>query len=107
MAACRSPWQAFSLFGGTTPPAVSALLEATHDEMIPAYYLMAAGVIGVVSAFFLHETAGKPLRGSGPMGETSEQARRLVARSRREAGRRARAIWTHLRHPGHRHHDKS
>ncbi|MEU7135037.1 glycine betaine/L-proline transporter ProP [Streptomyces sp. NPDC046261] len=96
-----------SLFGGTTPLAVSALLEATRDEMIPAYYLMAAGVIGFVSAFFLHETAGKPLRGSGPMVETAEQARRLVAHSRTEAGRRAREVWTHLRHPGHRHHDDS
>ncbi|MEV4442243.1 glycine betaine/L-proline transporter ProP [Streptomyces sp. NPDC049577] len=93
-----------SLFGGTTPLAVSALLESTHDEMVPAYYLMAAGVIGAVSAFFLHETAGKPLRGSGPMVETPEQAERLVADSRAEAGRRARDIWLRLRHPGwHRH----
>ncbi len=96
-----------SLFGGTTPLIVSALLESTHDEMIPAYYLMAAGLIGFVSAFFLHETAGKPLRGSGPMVETPEQARRLVAHSRAEAGRRARDLWMHLRHPGHRHHDDS
>lgn len=96
-----------SLFGGTTPLVVSALLESTHNQMIPAYYLMAAGAIGFVSAFFLHETAGKPLRGSGPMVETPEQARLLVADSRTEAGRRAREIWTRLRHPGHhRHHDE-
>ncbi|WP_107105513.1 glycine betaine/L-proline transporter ProP [Streptomyces roseifaciens] len=94
-----------SLFGGTTPLAVSALLETTRDVMIPAYYLMAAGVIGLVSAFFLHETAGRPLRGSGPMVETPEEARVLVADSRTEAGRRARDIWLRLRHPGHRHHE--
>ncbi|QLE75832.1 MFS transporter [Streptomyces rectiverticillatus] len=94
-----------SLFGGTTPLAVSALLETTRDAMIPAYYLMAAGVIGLVSAFFLHETAGRPLRGSGPMVETPEEARILVAGSRTEAGRRARDIWVRLRHPGHRHHE--
>ncbi|MEU7107436.1 glycine betaine/L-proline transporter ProP [Streptomyces sp. NPDC046215] len=94
-----------SLFGGTTPLAVSALLESTDNDMVPAYYLMAAGAVGLVSAFFLHETAGKPLRGSGPMVETPEQARKLVAGSRTEAGRHARDIWTRLRHPGHRHHD--
>ncbi|MEV5376597.1 MFS transporter [Streptomyces nondiastaticus] len=94
-----------SLFGGTTPLVVSALLESTGDEMVPAYYLMGAGVIGFCSAFFLHETAGKPLHGSGPMVETPEQAQRLVAHSRTEAGRRARNVWMHLRHPGrHRHH---
>lgn len=95
-----------SLFGGTTPLAVSALLETTDNAMIPAYYLMAAGAIGLVSAFFLHETAGKPLRGSGPMVETPEQARLLVADSRTEAGRRARDIWMRLRHPGHSHDDE-
>ncbi|EME98626.1 membrane transport protein [Streptomyces mobaraensis NBRC 13819 = DSM 40847] len=92
-----------SLFGGTTPLVVSALLEQSGDRMIPAYYLMGAGVVGFVSAFFLHETAGKPLRGSGPMVESPEQARRLVARSRTEAGRRARDVWLHLRHPGRAH----
>lgn len=96
-----------SLFGGTTPLVVSALIETTDDEMVPAYYLMAAGAIGAVSTFFLHETAGKPLRGSGPIVETPEQARELVAGSRTEAGRRARDIWLHLRHPGrHRHHER-
>ncbi|MEV6669113.1 hypothetical protein [Streptomyces sp. NPDC051162] len=40
------------------------------------------------------------------MVETPEQARLLVADSRTEAGRRAREIWTRLRHPGHRHHDE-
>ncbi|ARZ66100.1 membrane transport protein [Streptomyces albireticuli] len=95
-----------SLFGGTTPLAVSALLESTRDTMVPAYYLMAAGAIGLVSAFFLHETAGRPLRGSGPMVETPEEARLLVAGSRTEAGRHARDIWMRLRHPGRRHHDE-
>ncbi|WP_299536226.1 glycine betaine/L-proline transporter ProP [uncultured Streptomyces sp.] len=88
-----------SLFGGTTPLVTSALVEATDDEMIPAYYLMVAGVVGLVSTFFLHETAGKPLRGSGPMVETAEQARVLVARSRTRAGRQARDVWIRMRHP--------
>ncbi|MBH1934333.1 glycine betaine/L-proline transporter ProP [Streptomyces sp. AV19] len=93
-----------SLFGGTTPLVVSALIENTHNQMIPAYYLMAAGAIGFVSAFYLYETAGRPLRGSGPMVESEEEARELVARSRVEAGRRARDVWMRLRHHGHRNH---
>ncbi len=90
-----------SLFGGTTPLFASALVEATGDKMVPAYYLMVAGAIGLLSTFFLHETAGRPLRGSGPMVETAEQARRLVARSRIHAGRQARDVWVRLRHPWH------
>lgn len=92
-----------SLFGGTTPLFASGLVEATGNNMVPAYYLMAAGVIGLISTFFLHETAGRPLGGSGPMVETPEQARRLVARSRTAAGRQARDIWVRLRHPHARH----
>ncbi|MFG2617032.1 glycine betaine/L-proline transporter ProP [Streptomyces sp. NPDC048507] len=95
-----------SLFGGTTPLFTSALVELTGNDMVPAYYLMAAGVIGFVSTLFLHETAGKPLRGSGPMVETADEADRLVAHSRTAAGRQARDIWIRLRHPwAHRHRD--
>ncbi|MFJ6723200.1 MFS transporter, partial [Streptomyces sp. NPDC091259] len=88
-----------SLFGGTTPLVASALVETTSDTMVPAYYLMVAGVVGFVSTLFLHETAGKPLRGSGPMVETADEADRLVAGSRSAAGRQARDVWIRLRHP--------
>ncbi|MFE4449242.1 glycine betaine/L-proline transporter ProP [Streptomyces sp. NPDC056796] len=88
-----------SLFGGTTPLFASALVEATGNDMIPAYYLMVAGVIGLVATLFLRETAGKPLSGSGPMVESPEQARLLVARSRTRAGRQARDVWIRMRHP--------
>lgn len=92
-----------SLFGGTTPLIASALIQATGDDMAPACYLVVAGVIGLIAAFFLHETAGKPLRGSGPMVESEEQAQELVAQSRTEAGRRAGDLWLRLRHPWARH----
>ncbi|MFI0817220.1 glycine betaine/L-proline transporter ProP [Streptomyces sp. NPDC021098] len=91
-----------SLFGGTTPLIASSLVESTGDPLVPAYYLMAAGVVGLISALYLYETAGKPLRGSGPMVETEQEARTAVAESRSEAGRRARDIWIRVRHPwGH------
>ncbi|MEU6674180.1 glycine betaine/L-proline transporter ProP [Streptomyces sp. NPDC046853] len=88
-----------SLFGGTTPLLASFLVEKTGNTLVPAFYLMVAGVIGLVSTFFLHETAGQPLRGSGPMVETAEQAREVVAHSRTEAGRHARDVWLRLWHP--------
>ncbi|MFI7387733.1 glycine betaine/L-proline transporter ProP [Streptomyces sp. NPDC049813] len=88
-----------SVFGGTTPLFASFLVEQTGDTLVPAYYLMVAGAVGLVSTFFLHETAGRPLRGSGPMVETHGEARALVARSRTEAGRHARDVWLRLWHP--------
>lgn len=90
-----------SLFGGTTPLFTSALVTGLDDKMIPAYYLMGAGVVGLLSSLVLYETAGRPLRGSGPMVETPEQATRLVAESRTEAGRRARDIWVRIRRRPH------
>ncbi|WP_367038693.1 glycine betaine/L-proline transporter ProP [Streptomyces sp. Je 1-332] len=88
-----------SLFGGTTPLLASFLVEKTGNTLVPAFYLMVAGAIGLVSTFFLHETAGRPLRGSGPMVETHDEAREMVARSRSEAGRHARDVWLRLWHP--------
>jgi MHS family proline/betaine transporter-like MFS transporter len=85
-----------SLFGGTTPLVASALVDITGNTLVPAYYLMAAGVVGFVSTLFLRETAGRPLKGSKAMVETPGQAHRLVARSRTAAGRQARDVWLRL-----------
>ncbi len=53
-----------SLFGGTAPAANSWLIGLTGDTLIPAYYMMAACLVGAVSVFFLTETAGRSLRGT-------------------------------------------
>jgi MHS family proline/betaine transporter-like MFS transporter len=68
-----------SLFGGTTPLLTAWLVEATGDPMVPAYYLMVAGAIGIITMHFVKETAGKPLRGSPPAVETRKEARDLLA----------------------------
>ncbi|MET9083586.1 glycine betaine/L-proline transporter ProP [Streptomyces sp. NPDC004237] len=60
-----------SLFGGTTPLVVTALIGATGNMMMPAYYMMAAAVIGGFAAWRMTETAGKPLPGSAPSIEES------------------------------------
>ncbi|MFG2805840.1 glycine betaine/L-proline transporter ProP [Streptomyces massasporeus] len=55
-----------SLFGGTTPLVVTALIGATGNMMMPAYYMMAAAVIGGFAAWRMTESAGRPLPGSAP-----------------------------------------
>ncbi|CAL9538432.1 Proline_betaine transporter [Streptomyces sp. enrichment culture] len=55
-----------SLFGGTTPLVVTALIGATGNLMMPAYYMMAAAVVGGVAVWFMSESAGRPLPGSAP-----------------------------------------
>ncbi|MFC4331968.1 glycine betaine/L-proline transporter ProP [Streptomyces andamanensis] len=59
-----------SLFGGTTPLVVTALIGATGNMMMPAYYMMAASLIGGVAVWFMTESAGRPLPGSPPSVES-------------------------------------
>jgi MHS family proline/betaine transporter-like MFS transporter len=67
-----------SLFGGTTPLVTAWLVSRTGDPLVPAYYLMGAAAIGVVTMLTVRETAGMPLRGSPPAVETPAEARALV-----------------------------
>ncbi|APY88544.1 glycine betaine/L-proline transporter ProP [Streptomyces alfalfae] len=55
-----------SIFGGTTPLVVTALIGATGDKMMPAYYMMAAAVVGGIAVWHMTESARKPLPGSLP-----------------------------------------
>ncbi|MGV9253993.1 MFS transporter [Streptomyces sp. NPDC003697] len=55
-----------SLFGGTTPLVVTALIGATGNVMMPAYYMMGASIIGGAAVWFMAESAGRPLPGSAP-----------------------------------------
>ncbi|MFE9054590.1 glycine betaine/L-proline transporter ProP [Streptomyces mutabilis] len=63
-----------SLFGGTTPLVVTALIGATGNMMMPAYYMMAAAVVGGVAVWFMSESAGRPLPGSAPAVDARERA---------------------------------
>lgn len=72
-----------SVFGGTTPLVTAWLVERTGDPLVPAYYLMAAGAIGIVTMLSVRETAGMPLRGSPPSVATEAEAHALL----REDGR--------------------
>jgi MFS transporter, MHS family, proline/betaine transporter len=54
-----------SLFGGTAPFVNQSLINATGDLLFPAYYMMAACVVGAVALYFVPETRGCSLRGRG------------------------------------------
>ncbi len=68
-----------AIFGGTTPFIVAALIAATGDDMMPAYYLMGTSAIGAVAIYFLKESARMPLPGSMPSVDTPAEASELVA----------------------------
>ncbi len=46
--------------------------------MMPAYDLMDASVIGIISVIALHETAKKPLKGSPPAVATHSEAQAVL-----------------------------
>jgi len=68
-----------SAFGGTTAAVMGGLVLATGDLNWPGYYLIAAGVVGAISVYFLKESARKPLAGSDPSVSTDAEAREVVA----------------------------
>lgn len=53
---------AVAIFGGSTPLIFTALLAATGNPLSPAFYLVAAGAVGLVAALLFPETARWPLR---------------------------------------------
>lgn len=54
-----------SLFGGTAPIMSDWLIAKTGNGLAPAYYMMAACLVGAVALLFVVETKGCSLRGDG------------------------------------------
>jgi MFS family permease len=48
---------AISIFGGTAQFNITWLLNATGDLMVPAWYLIAATLVGLIAMALMHETA--------------------------------------------------
>ena len=46
--------------------------------MMPAFYLMAASIFGLVTSVFLPETANRPLRGDTPNASSPREAKVLL-----------------------------
>ena len=74
-----------SLFAGTTSFVVGTLVGVSGDLNWPAYYLIIAGAIGIVSVWFLQEPNGRRMWGSPPSAASREEAERLIARQEQEA----------------------
>ncbi|CAM5236720.1 Sialic acid transporter NanT [Streptomyces violaceorubidus] len=75
---------AVAAFGGTTPLVAEALVSISGDDLMPAYYLMVAGAIGLVTVRFLPESAhDEPVGGpvsaavprTGPAGARARSGR--------------------------------
>jgi len=66
-----------AVFGGTAPAANDALINATGSDLVPAFYMMGACLIGMVAMLFVVETAGCSLRGTEIPG-TEESERELT-----------------------------
>lgn len=68
-----------SVFGGTTPLLVSWLISKTMNQMVPAYYVIFASIIGIiVVTIFLKDTSGKALRGSPPAVEEKAEIKEIL-----------------------------
>ncbi|WP_313252670.1 glycine betaine/L-proline transporter ProP [Stenotrophomonas sp.] len=63
---------------GVTPTAAAWLVEVTGDLMMPAYYLMAVALVGLLTAWLMRETANRPLRGDTPNASSRREARELL-----------------------------
>ncbi|PTM87101.1 MHS family proline/betaine transporter-like MFS transporter [Streptomyces sp. VMFN-G11Ma] len=72
---------AVAAFGGTTPLVTAALVNVSGDDLMPAYYLMLAGLIGLITVKFLPESAQVPLNGSQPMVGSQDEQRELLSTS--------------------------
>jgi MFS transporter, MHS family, proline/betaine transporter len=55
---------ATAVFGGTAPLANEALIGATGNPLVPAFYMMGACVVGLVAVATMRETVGASLRGT-------------------------------------------
>lgn len=65
--------------GGTAPLVIGALVAATGNVLMPAFYLVAACALGLLSVLGIRETSRRPLNGSMPNVRTPEEAERIVA----------------------------
>ncbi|GIO68178.1 MFS transporter [Paenibacillus sp. FSL M7-1455] len=81
-----------SLFGGTTPLVMAWLINLTQNNLVPAYFLIATSIIGlVVVTFWFTDTSGKSLRGSPPAVEEKHEIKELLKEPEE-------ALWWHEEH---------
>jgi len=62
-----------AIFGGTTAAVNEFMIQATGSHLFPAWYLIGAGIVGLIGVTCMRETAGRSLRGSQMPGENDVQ----------------------------------
>ncbi|MGO1571165.1 MAG: MFS transporter [Canibacter sp.] len=70
-----------ALFGGTAPLVIDSLVRFTGNQAAAAFYLMGMSVVGLITIFFLPETARRPLMGAEANVETVEEAHEIHMRN--------------------------
>jgi MHS family proline/betaine transporter-like MFS transporter len=53
-----------ALFGGTAPLVNQSLIKFTGNDLVPAFYMMIACVVGLIAVWTMKETVGASLRGT-------------------------------------------
>lgn len=71
---------ATAVFGGTAPLVNEALITATGNLLMPAFYMMAACAVGMIALPFARETAGRSIRGTELPGDPTPAERSAAAR---------------------------
>lgn len=66
------------LIAGMTPTLSAWLVEVTQNLYMPAYYLMAIAVVGLITGILMKETANLPLKGATPAASDKAEARELL-----------------------------
>ena len=61
-----------AIFGGTAPALNEKLIEVTGNDLVPAFSMMAACVVGAIALAFVPETARASIRGTGLPGVDTE-----------------------------------
>jgi MHS family proline/betaine transporter-like MFS transporter len=69
---------AVAIFGGAAPLIMEALVAATKNSLVPAFWIIGTSVAGFIAVVFLRESARRPLMGSMPAVATPEEAHELV-----------------------------
>lgn len=65
---------------------ITALISWSGTDLMPAYYVMAAALVGVIAVACMKETAQKPLAGSPPSVETHGRRQNWPRPRRRTRG---------------------
>ncbi len=62
---------AVTVFGGLAQPLITQIIKSTNSPMAPAWYMMAAAIIGISAMAFLKETHPQRIQGARALIETA------------------------------------